>query len=42
MPIAAKLEKVLLDAANGTFNGEDRLEEIQMYSKDLDTTHLVT
>ena len=42
MPIAAKLEKVLLDAANGTYSGEALSEEIQMYSKDLDTSHLVT
>ena len=40
MPIAAKLEKVLLNAANGIFCTTDLLQEIEMYSKDLDTAHL--
>ena len=42
MPVAARLEKVLIGAANGTFSDKDLSGEIQMYSKDLDTTHLVT
>ena len=41
MPIAAKSEKILLDAANGTFKSEEFSGEI-MYSKDLHTTHLIT
>ena len=42
MAVAAKLEKMLLDAANGTIRSEDFSEEIEMYSKDFDKKHLVT
>ena len=42
MPIAAKLEKVLLNAANSIFCTTDLSQEIEMYSKDLDTAHLTT
>ena len=41
MALAAKLEK-MLDAANGTIRSEVYSGEIEMYSKDLDKTHLVT
>ena len=42
MPIAAKLEKTLLDAANGTFDSTKGLaREVEMYSKDMDMQHLL-
>ena len=42
MPVAARLEKKLLDAANSTFRSKEFSGDIEMYSKDLDTAHLVT
>ena len=39
MPVAVRLEKVLIGASNGTYSDKDLSGEIQMYSKDLDTTH---
>ena len=42
MAVAAKLEKMLLHAANGTIRSDDYSGEIETYSKDLDKTHLVT
>lgn len=41
MPVAAKLEKLLLDAANSTISSESLPGDIvEMYSKDLDATRL--
>ena len=41
MPVAAKLEKLLLNAANATSDiGSDSGEIVEMYSKDLDATRL--
>ena len=43
LPIAAKLEKVLLEAANHGMSGltEGLPKELDMYSKDLDSQHLL-
>ena len=40
MPVAAKLEKLLVSAANTTINRESDITDI--YSKDLDAVHLAT
>ena len=39
MPVAEVIERVLLDAANGTFSGE-LPQELQMYKNDIDLTRL--
>ena len=41
LPIAAKLEKLLIDAANGSFTDGDLSQEIiELYSRDLDKASL--
>ena len=39
MPVAEVIERVLCDAANGTFSGE-LPQELQMYKNDIDLTRL--
>jgi len=39
MPVAEVIERVLLDAANGTFSGE-LPQELQMYKNDIDLTRV--
>ena len=40
MPVVAAIEKLLLDAANGTMESMELPEEILLYKNDLDLTRL--
>lgn len=40
MPVAAMIEKVIVDAANGTSESVDLPKELQLYEKDLDLARL--